>query len=577
VTVGKEAEARCGRPPPRPEATLRDALAERSSQHQGVRIDPEGGPAELGLARAEAGVHLEHLRAVRIDSNAAQARAFADAERLDSCVGKRDGRTGVLAFPELSVAGAVRDRQRVESSVAGVRTHAHDRLLDELLDEAQGAALPVGRRDDAPTGLRQARLGEPFSLAQLGGREHGGHRREWMLEAEPRRDSRRRAHGRVIPRGDHAVDALGFREAFQRRLVVDGNDSAPVRIGEPGRGGVAVYGNHEEAAGARRFEQPELRGTGPENEEALHSPPIVTRPRDGAAFCDNRHVSTVLGERVEELRADRNHGGSWMARRAVEALVDVAEQQAASGQELLDQLLSAGRELAASRPGIGAVAGAVGRVLAAAQREGHLETEQLQQVVREEAQSLVDGANRAAASIAIQLQERLTDAVVLTHSASATVREGLLRTPPARVICTVSSPQEEGRAFAEELREAGLEVELVEDSAAPAQLEWASLLLLGADTIFRCGNLCNKQGTRELAEAAADQGVPTVVACEVIKLAPIDIADAPALSDDRDLTAPELIDCVITEEGRFLVEEIAALVDRTPFLREGYALLKPSA
>jgi translation initiation factor 2B subunit (eIF-2B alpha/beta/delta family) len=149
-----------------------------------------------------------------------------------------------------------------------------------------------------------------------------------------------------------------------------------------------------------------------------------------------------------------------------------------------------------------------------------------------------------------------------------------VRTPPARVICTVSSPQEEGRAFAQGLRQAGLEVELVDDSAAPAQLEWATLLLLGADTVFRCGNLCNKQGTRELAEAAADQGVPTLVAAEVIKLAPIPVSEAPPLSDDRDLTSPELIDCVITEEGRFLPDEIAALVDRTPFLRDGYALLR---
>lgn len=285
-------------------------------------------------------------------------------------------------------------------------------------------------------------------------------------------------------------------------------------------------------------------------------------------------MSTVLGERIEELRSDRNHGGNWMARRAVEALVDVAEQEAATGEELLQHLLSAGRELATSRPGIGAVAGAVGRVLAAAHRESHLEPEQLRQMVREEAQSLIDGAGRAAASIAIQLHERLNDAVVVTHSASATVREGLVRTPPARVICTVSSPQEEGRAFAEDLRQAGLDVELVDDRAAPAQLEWATLLLLGADTVFRCGNLCNKQGTRELAEAAADQGVPTLVACEVIKLAPIRVSDAPALSDDRDLTSPELIDCVITEEGRFLPDEIAALVDRTPFLRDGYALLR---
>jgi translation initiation factor 2B subunit (eIF-2B alpha/beta/delta family) len=285
----------------------------------------------------------------------------------------------------------------------------------------------------------------------------------------------------------------------------------------------------------------------------------------------------MLGERVEELRRDRSHGGSWMARRAVEALVHVAEEEARSGQELVEHLVAAGREVATSRPGIGAVAGAAGRLLAAAKRGAHLEAEQLRQLVREEAESLLQGRLRAGASIAIQLQERLKDAVVLTHSASATVHEALLHTPPERVICTVSAPQEEGRSFADSLREAGLEVELVDDAAAPRQLEWATLLLLGADTVFRCGSLYNKGGTLDLAEAAADEGVPTVVACEVMKLAPIEAADLPGLNEDRDLTPPELIDCIVTEEGSFLAEEIACLVDRTPFLREGYALLRARA
>ncbi len=281
----------------------------------------------------------------------------------------------------------------------------------------------------------------------------------------------------------------------------------------------------------------------------------------------------MLGERVDELRRDRSHGASWMARRAIEALVEVAEQPAADGEELLGRLVSAGRELATSRAGVGAIAGAVGRLLAAAGRHAQLDADQLQQLVREEAESLLDGRNRAAASIAIQLQERLADAVVLTHSASGTVREALVHTPPARVICTVSSPQDEGRAFSEELRGAGLEVELVEDDKAPRELEWASLLLVGADTVFRDGTLCNKSGTRELAEAAADESVPAIVACEVIKLAPMDAADAPA-APEFDLTPPELIDRVVTEEGAYLAEEIRALVDRTPFLQEGYALLR---
>ena len=285
-------------------------------------------------------------------------------------------------------------------------------------------------------------------------------------------------------------------------------------------------------------------------------------------------MATILAERVQELRADRRHGASWMARRAVEALAEVAAQPAATSEALLESVVAAGRQLAESRPGVGAVPGAVGRLLAAAARNAQLDVEELRRLVQEEAEALIDSRRRAAASIAIQLRERLEDTVVLTHSASATVREALLRTPPAGVICTASSPQDEGREFADELRSHGLEVELVEDAQAPRQLEWASLLLLGADTVFHCGTLCNKTGTRSLAEAAADEGVPAIVACEVVKLSPLDAADSPPLTaEEFELVPPELIDSVVTEEGAYLPEEIRALVDRTPFLAEGYRLL----
>jgi translation initiation factor 2B subunit (eIF-2B alpha/beta/delta family) len=301
---------------------------------------------------------------------------------------------------------------------------------------------------------------------------------------------------------------------------------------------------------------------------AEHQQPHESRPYNG-------RVTSILGERVAELRADREHGASWMARRAVEALAELANEPATSGDELLTRLVTAGRELADSRPGVGAVAGAVGRLLAATAANVQLEVAELQRLVGEEAESLVDGRRRAGASIAIQLRERLEDAVVLTHSASATVREALLHTPPDSVICTVSSPQDEGRAFAEELRDNGLEVELVEDAEAPGRLEWASVLLLGADTVFHDGTLCNKTGTTALAEAAAAESVPVVVACEVVKLAPIAAADAPALTaPEFELTPAALVDCVVTEEGTISPDEIGALVDRTPFLREGYALLR---
>ena len=284
-------------------------------------------------------------------------------------------------------------------------------------------------------------------------------------------------------------------------------------------------------------------------------------------------MASVLAERVEELRSDRSHGGSWMARRAVEALADLAAEPAESSQELLERLDAAGRELAASRRAMGAIAGAVGRVLAAAHHGAHLAPEELRRLVEEEVRGLIDSRDRAAAAIAIQLAPSLTDAFVLTHSASATVREAFVHTPPELVFCTVSAPFEEGRAFSEDLRASKLDVELVDDADAQQALARASIFLIGADTVFRDGAVCNKVGTLPLAEAATRLGVRTVVACEVIKLAPI---DAPERIDDEhfDITPSEHIDEIVTEEGSYSSDDVGALIDRTPFLREGYGILR---
>ena len=284
-------------------------------------------------------------------------------------------------------------------------------------------------------------------------------------------------------------------------------------------------------------------------------------------------MGSVLAERVDELQSDRYHGGSWMARRAVETLAEVADEPADSSSELLERLNAAGRDLAASRRAMGAIAGAVGRVLAAAHHGAHLPPEELRRLVQEEVRSLVGSRDRAAAAIAIQLSPALTDAFVLTHSASATVREAVLHTPPVRVVCTVSAPFEEGRAFAEELRSAGLDVDLIADADAEEALERASLFLIGADTVFRDGSVCNKIGTRPLAEAATRLGVRTIVACEVIKLAPVDAPDG--IDDEHfDVTPPEHVDEIVTEEGAQSSDDVGALIDRTPFLSEGYALLR---
>jgi translation initiation factor 2B subunit (eIF-2B alpha/beta/delta family) len=68
-----------------------------------------------------------------------------------------------------------------------------------------------------------------------------------------------------------------------------------------------------------------------------------------------------------------------------------------------------------------------------------------------------------------------------------------------------------------------------------------------------------------------------VVAAECPKLAPVDAADAPAFDGEAatlfDVTPAELVEEFVTEEGRVSADEVAPLVERVPFLRQGWELL----
>jgi translation initiation factor 2B subunit (eIF-2B alpha/beta/delta family) len=111
-------------------------------------------------------------------------------------------------------------------------------------------------------------------------------------------------------------------------------------------------------------------------------------------------------------------------------------------------------------------------------------------------------------------------------------------------------------------------------AARVERLEEAEVVLVGADAVFCDGSIVNAAGTRELAAAAARAGVPVVVAAETLKLVPSrGVEPAEALFE---LTPAELVETIATEEGLFAPEEIDELVGRTPFLREGYALVAPA-
>jgi translation initiation factor 2B subunit (eIF-2B alpha/beta/delta family) len=310
---------------------------------------------------------------------------------------------------------------------------------------------------------------------------------------------------------------------------------------------------HPMLFGCRR---PEAVRLNEENDAAEWIEPTTLRQLETVPALEEAYVDAKLTERVQRVANDDRHGASWLAKEAVEAVADAIE--------LGGDPVEVARAMVAARPAMGAISGALGRVLA---------TGGSPEQMIEEAHALVAARERAARAIAVQLQPYLDEVgVVMTHSNSATVVEALLHTPPDRVVCTVSEPGEEGRELEEQLRAAGLTTELVSDGDASHAAETVNLLLIGADTVFRDGSLINKTGTRDLTKAASGKGVPVLVACEVIKLAPVDPREP---GEDRfDLTPPEQIDSYVTEEGIFAPGDIPALLDRTPYLRAGYALLQ---
>ena len=93
----------------------------------------------------------------------------------------------------------------------------------------------------------------------------------------------------------------------------------------------------------------------------------------------------------------------------------------------------------------------------------------------------------------------------------ATVFDALRRERPIRVSCSESRPALEGRRCASRLAEAGVPVTCFSDAAIAHALGSADAVVVGADAIGPEWFL-NKSGTRMLAAAAAQQGVPVYVA-----------------------------------------------------------------
>lgn len=118
-------------------------------------------------------------------------------------------------------------------------------------------------------------------------------------------------------------------------------------------------------------------------------------------------------------------------------------------------------------------------------------------------------------------QELRKYTAILTHSYSSTVAAALESCGGLRIFVTESRPGFEGRRLAERLSRLGLEVVLIVDSAASYVLDRGDVdaVVTGCDAILDDCSIVNKIGTKMIALAASEAGVPFIVVTDLWKAA----------------------------------------------------------
>jgi translation initiation factor eIF-2B subunit alpha len=129
--------------------------------------------------------------------------------------------------------------------------------------------------------------------------------------------------------------------------------------------------------------------------------------------------------------------------------------------------------------------------------------------------------------------------VILTHGHSRVVSKLILKAAESRnftVIVTEGRPDGAGYTTAKEMKEAGIPVTVILDSAIGYVMEKVGLVIVGAEGVVENGGIVNKVGTYQLAIVAKALNKPFYVASESYKFArlfPLNQSELPESESDQ--------------------------------------------
>jgi len=220
---------------------------------------------------------------------------------------------------------------------------------------------------------------------------------------------------------------------------------------------------------------------------------------------------------MQSIAVDRYHGAEWLSNAALGTMIAIALNAGADdADELREALKSYARRIAESRPSMTPITNKLGMFYSRLPEGAALN--ELRASATKSATMIIKESRKDRSRLVENAKSVMGEPdTVFTISDSSTVADVVLGVGAKNVVVTESRPQMEGRNLAQRLAGEGVNVLLVVDAAAAMFMESSNVAVVGADSVLYDGSFVNKVGTRIMALAARDQGLPFYVVCSTSK------------------------------------------------------------
>ena len=220
---------------------------------------------------------------------------------------------------------------------------------------------------------------------------------------------------------------------------------------------------------------------------------------------------------MQSIAVDRYHGAEWLSNAALGTMIAIALNAGADdANELREALKSYARRIAESRPSMTPITNKLGMFYSRLPEGAALN--ELRASATKSATMIIKESRKDRSRLVENAKSVMGEPdTVFTISDSSTVADVVLGVGAKNIVVTESRPQMEGRNLAQRLAGEGVNVLLVVDAAAAMFMESSNVAVVGADSVLYDGSFVNKVGTRIMALAARDQGLPFYVVCSTSK------------------------------------------------------------